>query len=125
MDNLQTHYLGRLEVALEQALHGDIDSCLNACVSKSNMMNASTEEAAYIRRLYSASWPSTDRSQFELRLKPDLALWTRAAVNLILAWVTDVQRNPDKSKFAREALRIVQELQDEDNPSKDAFWNTE
>jgi hypothetical protein len=33
--------------------------------------------------------------------------------------------HPDKSKFAAEALRLAKELQEEDDPTKNAFWNTE
>ena len=57
-------------------------------------------------------------------LKTDLALWTSAMVNLTLANVSPIHRQPLKSKFAIEALRIVNELQEE-NPKKEAFWIAE
>lgn len=52
----------------------------------------------------------TSISKFELRLKSDLAIWTRACVNITLANFTLVQIHRDKNKFAEEALRLVQEL---------------
>lgn len=47
---------------------------------------------------------------FELRLKPDLGLYPRAVVNMTLANLTTFQSHPDKIKFARESLRLAQEL---------------
>lgn len=59
--------------------------------------------------------------QFELRLKSDLALWTRAQVNITLANLTSVQFYPDKSKFALEALRLARELKADDS-MQNAVW---
>ncbi|KAK5193549.1 hypothetical protein LTR99_007101 [Exophiala xenobiotica] len=61
----------------------------------------------------------------EMLLKTDLALWTRALVNLLLADVAPIEHHPDKAKYAIEALRLIQELQEEDHPGKNAFWLTE
>ncbi|KAK4934452.1 hypothetical protein LTR10_024289 [Elasticomyces elasticus] len=61
----------------------------------------------------------------ELLQKTDLALWTRALVNLTLADSTPIEYHPDKSRFAAEALRLVNELQQEDHPGKNAFWIAE
>ena len=44
-------------------------------------------------------------------LNTDLGLWTRACVNLLLAEVSPVHVHQDKSMFATEALRIVNQLQ--------------
>jgi len=47
----------------------------------------------------------------ELRLKPDISMYTRAMVNLALADLTTIGQHPDKVKFAREGLRLAKELQ--------------
>lgn len=47
----------------------------------------------------------------ELRLKPDLSMYTRAMVNLSLADLTTFEQHPGKIKFAREGLRLGKELQ--------------
>jgi hypothetical protein len=43
---------------------------------------------------------------FELRLKPDLALYTRAMVNLTLANACPVEVHPDKDKFVARGAEI-------------------
>ncbi len=43
----------------------------------------------------------------------------------MLADIAPISLHPDKSKYAAEALRIVNELQQEDNPDKNAFWTAE
>lgn len=47
----------------------------------------------------------------ELRLKPDLSMYTRAVVSLSLADLTTIGQHPDKMKYAREGLRLAKELQ--------------
>ncbi|KAK5098124.1 hypothetical protein LTR24_001945 [Lithohypha guttulata] len=58
----------------------------------------------------------------ELRLKPDLSMYTRAIVNLSLADLTTFEQHPDKVKFARESLRLAKELQEESAADGSAFW---
>ena len=62
---------------------------------------------------------------FELRMQPDLAFWTRAMVNLMLANTTTLEEHPDKAKFAEEALRLATELQEFAVEDRTAFWMVE
>lgn len=47
---------------------------------------------------------------WDLRLKPDLSLYRRAYVNLLLACSTDVRKHPDKSKFAQECIDLIAQV---------------
>lgn len=47
---------------------------------------------------------------FELRLKPDLALYTRALVCLTIGDLVNLEDVPDKLDLAAEALRLAIEL---------------
>lgn len=47
---------------------------------------------------------------FELRARSDLGYYPRAMVNMALADLTNLEKYPDKAKFAREALRLAAEL---------------
>lgn len=48
---------------------------------------------------------------FDLRLKPDLALYTRALVCLTIFDYTSAQSMPERVEMANDALRIAKELQ--------------
>lgn len=61
----------------------------------------------------------------ELRLHPDLALWTRARVNLGICAFTHAISFPRKAELAQDALRLAKELDADENPEKDAYWATE
>ena len=79
MENLQQHYLGLLEAALQKGLAGEVSACRDIC--------------------------------YELRLKPDLALYTRALVCLTICNYTHPQYMPEKLEIAKDALRLAKELQ--------------
>ena len=55
---------------------------------------------------------------WQLRLKPDLALYTHALVNIAIASQADITRNPDKLKYAQEAVRLARRLQQESGRSE-------
>lgn len=59
---------------------------------------------------------------WELRLKSDDSLYTRAMVNLTLIDVCPIEEYPDKLKFAEEALRLAEMLQKEEGADKEAGW---
>lgn len=48
---------------------------------------------------------------FELRLKPDIALYTRALVNLTICNVVHFEECSQKLEIALDALRIARNLQ--------------
>ena len=45
-----------------------------------------------------------------LRLDPDVGLYRRALVNLLIACTTDIRQHPDKKKFAQECLDLLAQL---------------
>ena len=47
---------------------------------------------------------------WDLRLQPDLSLFRRAHVNLLLACTTDIRQHPDKSKFAQECIDLISQI---------------
>lgn len=86
-------------------------------------------QQVYLRRLKSANEAALHGNLqecldicSELRLKPDLTLYTRALVNLTLADACPIEDHPDKMKFAREALRLATELHDSPDQTEDAVW---
>ena len=60
---------------------------------------------------------------FELRLKADLAFYTRGLVCLTICDLVNLERLPEKLDLAVEALRIATSLKKED--MKDSFWVAE
>lgn len=47
---------------------------------------------------------------FELRLKPDLASYTRASVYITICERAHIHDLPEKADFAKDALKIAKEL---------------
>jgi hypothetical protein len=47
---------------------------------------------------------------WELRLMPDLGLYSRAMVNLMLATEVDLEEHPDAPKFAQECLHLLDQM---------------
>ena len=45
-----------------------------------------------------------------MRLDPDVGLYRRAYVNLLIACTTDIRQYPDKSKFAQECLDLLAQV---------------
>ena len=50
---------------------------------------------------------------WDLRLEPDLSLYRRALVNLLIATAADVRDHPDMDKFAQECIALVDQIRRE------------
>ena len=47
---------------------------------------------------------------WKLRLAPDLSLWNRALVNLLIANIVDLKEKPDAAKYADECIALIEQL---------------
>ena len=56
---------------------------------------------------------------WKLRLEPDISLYRRALVNLLIATTADIQQHPDISKFAHESIDLVDQIR------RDSFHNND
>ena len=59
---------------------------------------------------------------WDLRLEPDLAIYTRALVNSAIARYTTPEEHPDKMKFAEEIGRLAQYLYETEGENEKILW---